>query len=109
MNNTKPDCVQLERRKLSTRVMAGRAFMIKTPPSQQYMRKMKTWLTTGSQGALVYGRPRLGKTLATRWMLKMLPEALGIFPWIEVPIREQRIASERVLSTCTSLCAAQAL
>lgn len=83
------------RQKLSTRVMAGRAFAIKTPPAVQYARELTTWLTMGSQGAIVYGRPRLGKTLATRWVLRALQELLGYVPWLEIPIRSQNITSER--------------
>jgi len=89
------DSLSIERTKLSTRLIAGRAFLIKTPPSVHYLKQMKTWLTTGSQGALVYGRPRLGKTSATRWILRMLPELIGNFPSVEIPVRGQNIASER--------------
>ena len=82
-------------RKMLTRVMAGRAFMIKTSPAATYLLKMKSWLTTGSHGAMIHGRPRLGKTMATRWVLRTLRELIGYVPFIEVPIREQRVASER--------------
>lgn len=82
-------------RKILTRVMAGRAFMIKTSPAASYLVKMKSWLTTGSHGAMIYGRPRLGKTMATRWVLRTIRELIGYVPSIEVPIREQRVASER--------------
>lgn len=85
----------LELRKILTRVMAGRAFMIKTSPATDYLLKVKSWLTTGSHGALVYGRPRLGKTMATRWVLRAIRELLGYVPYIEVPMREQLVASER--------------
>jgi hypothetical protein len=87
--------LSIERTKLSTRLIAGRAFLIKTPQSAYYLKQMKNWLTTGSQGALVYGRPRLGKTSATRWTLRMLPELIGSFPSVEIPVRGQNIASER--------------
>ncbi len=85
----------IERTKISTRVMAGRAFLIKTPPCTTYLKNMTSWLMTGSHGALIYGRPRLGKTSATRWVLKMLPNVLGNVPSLEVPVRGQKIASER--------------
>lgn len=84
-----------ERRKLAARVMMGKAFSVKTPPSELYMKRLSTWLTTGSQGALVYGRPRLGKTSASRWVLNSLSEVVGRVPWIEVPIRDQPVARER--------------
>lgn len=82
-------------RKILTRVMAGRAFMIKTSPAAGYLTKMESWLTTGSHGAIIYGRPRLGKTMATRWVLRSIRELIGYVPFIEVPIRQQRMASER--------------
>lgn len=91
--NIEPDA--LRRRKILTRVMAGRAFMIKTSPAASYLLKVKSWLTTGSHGAIIYGRPRLGKTMATRWVLRMLRQVIGYVPSVEVPIRKQRIASER--------------
>lgn len=95
MDSSSRDPAELARRKLSTQVMAGRAFLIKTPPAQRYFRETYTWLTTGALGALVYGRPRLGKTSATRWVLSALGQALGPLPWLEIPIRGQRVASER--------------
>lgn len=85
----------VERTKISTRLMAGRAFLVKTPPCALYLKELTNWLITGSHGALVYGRPRLGKTSATRWVLRMLPELIGNVPNLEVPVRGQHIASER--------------
>lgn len=95
----------IERTRISTRLMAGRAFLIKTPTCAMYLKEMTTWLTTGSQGALIYGRPRLGKTSATRWVLKTLPEIIGSLPTIEVPIRDQNIASERAFFQHVLRCA----
>lgn len=89
------DAQTLEHTKLSTRLLAGRDFLVKTPQCVSYLKQMHTWLTTGSQGALVHGRPRLGKTSATRWVLKVIPNLIGNFPVVEVPIRDQHIATER--------------
>lgn len=85
----------LARQRMASRVMAGRAFMIKTPPAMRYARELTTWLGSGSHGAIVYGRPRLGKSLGTRWVLGALPAILGSVPWLEVPMRDQKHASER--------------
>lgn len=85
----------VERTKISARIMAGRAFLVKTPACVNYFKQMNNWLMTGAQGALVYGRPRLGKTSATRWVLNMLPEVLGSFPTVEIPVRGQNIATEK--------------
>lgn len=82
-------------RKILTLVMAGRAFMIKTSPATRYLLKLTSWLTTGSHGAIVYGRPRLGKTMATRWILGAIRQLMGYVPSLEVPTRDQRLASER--------------
>jgi hypothetical protein len=84
-----------ERTKISTRLLAGRAFLVKTPPCALYLKELTNWLITGSHGAMVYGRPRLGKTSATRWVLRVLPELVGNVPSLEVPVRGQHIASER--------------
>lgn len=96
-SNSKP-CIVVDDhrlRKILTKVMAGRAFMIKTSPAAAYLIKLKSWLTTGSHGAIIYGRPRLGKTMATRWVLQSIRELIGYVPSIEVPIRQQRMVTER--------------
>lgn len=99
----------LRRRQILTRVMAGRAFIIKTSPATGYLRELTSWLTTGSHGAITYGRPRLGKTTATRWVLRRLGNVVGYVPSIEIPIREQRIASEREFFQHVLHCARHAL
>lgn len=86
--------LELERTRMISRIHAGSAFTIKTPVCVQYLKEFKNWLSTGSQGAMVYGRPRLGKTSATRWVLEMLPRLIGKFPVVEVPVRKQCIATE---------------
>lgn len=85
-----------QRRRLSTRVLAGRAFQINTPVASTYLCLLREWIETGAHGAIVFGPPRLGKTMATRWALKALPSLLGCsVPWAEIPVRNQRVASER--------------
>lgn len=81
--------------KLTTRVLGGRAFQIKTEPCIKLFSNLQRWLSTGMLGAIVYGRPRLGKTSAARWVLKTLPIKFGNVPWIEVPARRQNLTSER--------------
>lgn len=80
--------------KLSAKVLGGRAFLIKTPPSIQYFSHLTRWLTTGMLGALVYGRPRLGKTSATRWVLSAIKQTLGPVSCIEIPARSHALISE---------------
>ncbi len=46
-------------------------------------------------GAIVYGNPRLGKATASRWCLMQLQGVMGRVPWLEVPLRNQRLATER--------------
>ncbi len=79
---------------LVARVLAGRAFLVKTEGCVQYYSRLKRWLTTGNQGAVVFGRPRLGKTSATRWVLSMIQQAFGKVPYVEVPIRKQHLQNE---------------
>jgi type II secretory pathway predicted ATPase ExeA len=86
--------IDKDRAKIIARVIAGRSFLVKTDPASRYLKELTTWLSTGSQGAIVYGRPRLGKTSATRWVLSKLPQLLGSVPTIEVPIRGQNIPTE---------------
>lgn len=76
------------------RVLAGRAFLVKTDGCVQYYSRLKRWLTSGNQGAVVFGRPRLGKTSATRWVLSMIQQAFGKVPFVEVPIRKQHLQNE---------------
>ena len=79
---------------LVARVIAGRAFLVKTPAGTQYYPKLKRWISMGIQGAIVYGRPRLGKTSATRWVLGAMQLKLGKVPYVEVPIRKQHLHNE---------------
>jgi len=81
--------------KLSARVLGGRAFQIKTQPCVRFFANLQRWLTTGMLGAIVYGRPRLGKTSASRWVLNAMRIKLGNVPWIEIPVRKQHLTSER--------------
>lgn len=79
---------------LVSRVLAGRAFLVKTPVCVLYFAHLKRWLLTGNQGAVVYGWPRLGKTSATRWVLSAIQDVFGTLPFIEVPIRKQHLHNE---------------
>lgn len=79
---------------LVARIIAGRAFLIKTPGCTQYYARLKRWISMGIQGAIVCGRPRLGKTSATRWALGALQLKFGKVPYVEVPIRKQHLAHE---------------
>ena len=81
--------------KLSARALGGRAFLIKTEPSIRFFSHLHRWLTTGMLGAIVYGRPRLGKTSAARWVLRAVSQKIGAVPWIEIPTRKQHLTSER--------------
>ncbi len=84
----------IERAKIIARTLAGRALLVRTKLCVIYFSKVKQWLMTGNLGAIVYGRPRLGKTSATRWVIRVLPEKFGTIPFIEVPIRKQHLRNE---------------
>lgn len=84
----------IERAKIIARTLAGRALLVRTKSCVLYFAKVKQWLMTGNLGAIVYGRPRLGKTSATRWVIRVLPEKFGAIPFIEVPIRKQHLQNE---------------
>jgi hypothetical protein len=79
---------------LVARVLAGRAFLVKTPACIEYYTKLKSWFSMGIQGAIVYGRPRLGKTSATRWVLGAIQVVFGKVPYVEIPIRKQHLHNE---------------
>lgn len=84
------------RAQLTAKVLAGKAFRIKTPVCIQLFAHLHEWLSIGTMGAVVYGRPRLGKTMATRWVLGSLREVFGDrVPWIEVSVRREIVTSER--------------
>lgn len=74
--------------RLSARILAGKAFLIKTPVAIEYYSRLEEWLTVGFHGGVIAGRSRLGKTSATRWTLKALNQTLGCVPWVEVPTRK---------------------
>ncbi len=79
---------------LVSRLLAGRAFLVKTPPCIAFFAYLKRWLLTGNSGGVVFGWPRLGKTSATRWVLRAVQEIFGTLPFIEIPIRKQHLAHE---------------
>jgi type II secretory pathway predicted ATPase ExeA len=89
---------------LVARVLAGRAFLVKTDSGVQYYLRLKRWLATGNQGAVIYGRPRLGKTSATRWVLGMIQQTYGKVPFVEVPIRTQHLQNEGAFFQFLSKC-----
>lgn len=79
---------------LVSRVLAGRAFLVKTPACIQYYTKLKSWFSMGIQGAIIYGRPRLGKTSGSRWVLGAIQMVFGKVPYVEIPIRNQLLHNE---------------
>jgi len=86
----------LARRRMTAKVIAGKAFMIKTPVVHTFSKFVVKGLLEGSQGALVYGRPRRGKTMGMRWVLKEIRKLIGCpVPHVWVPTRGVKIASER--------------
>lgn len=77
-----------ERRRLCARVLSGKYFQIKTPVAEEYADQVCEAIEVTEHGALVHGAPRIGKTMATRWMLSQLSEILGTStPWLEAPVR----------------------
>lgn len=83
-----PNAQSAERTKLVNRVVAGKAFLIKTPPAARLLADILQWLITGARGGCVFGPPTIGKTSAIRWALGALPQLLGGFlPWFEIPVR----------------------
>ena len=82
------DGTEVERRRLSARVLAGRYFQVKTPVAEDYADNVGEAIEVGEHGVLVHGAPRLGKTMATRWVLNQASNILGTsLPWLEVPVR----------------------
>jgi hypothetical protein len=79
---------------LVSRVLAGRAFLVKTPACIEYYTRLKSWFSMGIQGAIVYGRPRLGKTSGSRWVLGAIQMVFGKIPYVEIPIRKQHLHNE---------------
>ncbi len=100
MDNNRAEITAIEttlaRRRMSAKVIAGKAFMIKTPVVHQFSKFVVRGLLEGSQGALVYGRPRRGKTMGMRWVLKELRKLIGCqVPHVWIPTRGVKVASER--------------
>ncbi len=88
MTEQAPNALLGERAKLVNRVIAGKAFLIKTPPAARLLADILQWLITGARGACVFGPPTIGKTSAIRWALGALPQLVGgTLPWYEIPIR----------------------
>lgn len=84
------DELEESQRRLGARVLVGNAFQLNTAVCSEYMLWLRGSLQCGESGVLVFGTPRLGKTCATRWVLKALRGELGLkcwIPWTEVPCR----------------------
>lgn len=85
-----------ERTKLTSRVVAGRAFLVKTHPAERLLYDLQKWLLKGARGGCVVGAPTLGKTSAIRWALQALSHILGgRLPWFEIPIRGEDLPYKR--------------
>lgn len=83
-------------RSVVARTLAGRAFQVNTVVSSEFLALLQEWIEEGSHGALVYGRPRLGKTCGSRWALKQLSRLIGChIPCYEVPVRRNAADSDR--------------
>ncbi len=81
-------------RKLSARVNAGRAFSIKTSPISLLFKSVMEALRDGAQGMIVCGLPRIGKSRATRWVLKNISEFFDGVPYLFVSLRDRGRLSE---------------
>lgn len=85
-----------ERRKFSANVLHGRYFQAKTPVTEEYALKFLEAIEMGLHGIIVYGLPRLGKTMASLWLLNAIRRLMGFaVPWLHVPVRDLGAFSDR--------------
>lgn len=74
---------------IGMRALAGRLFQVKTPVVEEYAAKVVEALERGEHGVMVYGAPRLGRTMATRWILNQVTPIFGSpVASLEMPVRE---------------------
>ncbi|MDP9607244.1 UNVERIFIED_ORG: hypothetical protein J2W38_007065 [Variovorax paradoxus] len=77
-------------------ILNGRAFVIRTAPTEACYAAIQSWLLTGVSAGFVLGPPRHGKTSAVRWALKALVAALGLrIHHYEIPCRSHDESRER--------------
>src|ERR1051326_3914776 len=70
-------------------------YVIPTPPIQSLNLTVTHWINNRVPGAVIYNRPRTGKTRAIRFLNQLLPETFGPhLQIINILCREYRIASE---------------
>ncbi|HBB94687.1 MAG TPA: ATP-binding protein [Blastocatellia bacterium] len=70
-------------------------YVIPTPPIQSLSLTVTHWIHNRVPGAVIYNRPRTGKTRAIRFLNQLLPEIFGPqLQIINMLCREYRIASE---------------
>ena len=74
-----------EKRIEATTVLASPYFVIGTPSIYELEEKMLLWLKTSTCGAIIHGRPRIGKTKAITYMLESIHENfdanMPVFIW----------------------------
>ncbi|MDP9973736.1 hypothetical protein J2W39_004999 [Variovorax paradoxus] len=73
---------------ITSPILNGRAFEIKTAPVEACYTAILSWLLSGVAAGFVLGPPRCGKTCAVRWSLKAILPALGLrVHYYEIPAR----------------------
>ena len=65
-----------ERRKLTARTLAGMYFQVKTPVVAACAETFFEAVEVAEHGAMLFGGSRLGKTMASRWMLNQASSSL---------------------------------
>lgn len=74
-------------------VETGR-YIIPTIEISRMFQKVSTWIKYRNPGGIIYGRPRIGKTWATKFLIKTLPKVLGgDLPVYHITSLHEKIAS----------------
>jgi hypothetical protein len=81
--------IKTDKQRLAQVVKAARSITIRTAAIEMLARVVSQWLTAGLLGGVIVGRPRLGKTLGMRYVLRLLQREMGV-TWCEIPTRRNR-------------------
>ncbi len=80
---------------LSVHPIARRRYKLPTPIINEFHKRVTQWIKTRTPGGMIYGKPRLGKSVAIDFLMQILPDCFGNTPIINILCRYYKMPSEK--------------